>query len=128
MAITLGLWDKIKTGDRVQLKWTGYPRVPKFLSGTWATVEGRNSRGNLVIQADGESTNPRVVQFADITGYLPKERIKTVMYIDDKSKRFEFSYRNLYGVVGEYEKTYIVIDNLGNKHSAYKTRFEETNL
>lgn len=66
-------WEDIKEGDRVQLKYTGYPRVPKWLSHNWAIVIRRNKAGNLVVQADNEADGcTRTIQPADVTNHFSK--------------------------------------------------------
>lgn len=60
-------WEDIKPGDVVTLKWTGYARVPQYLSESTATVVKRNRAGNLVVQAHSEEKGfTRTIQPSDI--------------------------------------------------------------
>lgn len=53
--------DLPEINDVVKLRWNGYHRVPKWLSGQLATVLEITKQGNLKIQAHGESSNPRTI-------------------------------------------------------------------
>lgn len=62
-------WDELKVNDLVRLRYTGYHRVPLWLSGSWATVIKRNRHGNLVVQAKNEQEGyTRTIQKMDISG------------------------------------------------------------
>jgi hypothetical protein len=61
----------IQVGDSVQLRWNGYPGVPGWLHGGWATVE-RKARTRVAIRARGEAQDgypPRWVRMDQITAH-----------------------------------------------------------
>ena len=62
-------WLDLKVGDEVLLKYTGYSRVPKTISGYWATIVSRNKRGNLVVQSSIELDKNRTIRISDISDW-----------------------------------------------------------
>jgi hypothetical protein len=66
----------IEPGDRVLLKYDGFPHVPKWLGGSWAKVLEVNERtGTVKVQADIETTYPRTIK--------PGQHIRKLMKKED---------------------------------------------
>jgi hypothetical protein len=60
--------EDIQVGDLVQLRWNGYPGVPGWLHGGWATVE-RKARTRVAVRARSEAQDghpPRWVRIDQI--------------------------------------------------------------
>lgn len=68
-------WNELEPGDLVLLKFTGYHRVPKSISNSWATVIRRNKKGNLVVQSSVESQHPRTINITDISDWKKPTKV-----------------------------------------------------
>lgn len=60
--------EDIHVGELVQLRWNGYPGVPHYLHGTWASVVD-TARSRVAVRAHGEAQDgypPRWVRLDQI--------------------------------------------------------------
>lgn len=66
--------EDIRPGDRVMLRWNGYPGVPHYLHGTWASVVD-TARSRVAVRAHGEEQDgypPRRVRLDQIADHEPQ--------------------------------------------------------